>query len=165
MESVSAHNQERTPCKNEIGNTHGYCIVKCNLHLVNKYQKDLRRCQDEKRLDQDDDAGVGDDLDGDHFAMRRAVNLSFQFPIQVALLTQRRGMCGSSLLRCAPTCARTNLSVSARSEVGFYALVCKVVPTQRWSSGNCVTARRERIKAVCTSSITRKQAGWDCMHD
>ena len=143
MESVSAHNQERTPCKNEIGNTHGYCIREVQSASCQQVRKGFTAMPRRG-------AGVGDDLDGDHFAMRRAVNLSFQFPIQVALLTQRRGMCGSSLLRCAPTCARTNLSVSARSEVGFYALVCKVVPTRRWSSGNCVTARRKRIEAVCT---------------
>jgi len=125
-------------------------FVKCNLHLVNKYEKDLRRCQDEERLDQDDDAGVGDDLDGDHFAMRRAVNLSFQFPIQVALLTQRRGMCGSSLLRRAPTCARTNLSVSARSEVGIYALVCKVVPNPKMEQWQLCDSSTRENKAVCT---------------
>ena len=52
--------------KDEIGNLHGYCIEKGSPHRVNKYQKDLRRCQDEEQLDEDDDAGVGGDLDDDH---------------------------------------------------------------------------------------------------
>jgi hypothetical protein len=52
--------------KDEIGNLHGHCIEKGSPHRVNKYQKDLRRCQDEEQLEEDDDAGVGGDLDDDH---------------------------------------------------------------------------------------------------
>jgi len=50
-----------TSRKVEIRNYHGHCILKCDLHLVIKYQKDLWQCQHESENNDDNTEAVEDE--------------------------------------------------------------------------------------------------------